>query len=197
MPDNFRHAQYDARGIQIDDPQKIYPYLGSWSQEAAFSDFTTQTGIMDTPKTILFGPATVSPQGIISMDAAGIATVLRQGPLFGYTRFRVSRTGASGVSNIFLWVEVSLDGGTQWYPIGESASCSLNSSSDVTTILDLGYVTLPTGSKLRARFARSSTGSDSGDLIPLAVSTALANVGVPSTPSATSQYFTQNDFPYY
>lgn len=156
-----------------------------FTTEAVFTDFTTQSGSpIDVPKQVKYGVANTSPNGIISVDTAGNVTILKSGPMFIKSRIRIGRTGASGYSDVFVWVEVSINGGASWAVFGNSVDVRLNNASEVEVFFDMSPVALPVGTILRSMFARSSTGDNSGDLVPASPSTTLATYGVPVAPSA-------------
>lgn len=157
----------------------------SFSTEATFLDFTTQSGApIDTLRTIKFGPAGTSLTGIVSIDAAGVITALKSGPLFGKTRLRAQRTGAPGVSMMVFLTEISINGGATWSVLGNVGTISLDNSTETDIFFDFSPITVTTGLKIRQSFARSSTGSDFGDLTPYTPSAALQALGVPQAPSA-------------
>ena len=195
--DNLRHAQYDPSGIQIDDPQTLLRDLPGWTSEGSFIDMTTQSGSpIDTPKTILFGAGGTTSGGLISMDAGGIVTILKGGPFATKNRFRAGRTGAAGISQLFFYAEISTNGGASWIVLGNSVAFTLDAVADSQIFFDFAEFNLPAGTKLRQRFARSSTGSDYGDLIPLTPSAALTALLVPSAPSAQLTIYKLIGFPY-
>lgn len=151
---------------------------------ASFVDTTTQVGVTDVASTIKFGGGGTSGDGHVTVGADGSITINTDSYLSLKQRFRAGRTGASGVSQIFFWAEVSTDGGTTWTVIGNSVGMPLNSSEDSSLFFDISSLYLTAGTKLRNRFARSSTGDDSGDLRPATPSAALTTLGVTVAPSA-------------
>lgn len=152
--------------------------------EDNFTDTTTQTGILDTPKNVLYGPLKTSPNELVRVDADGVINILKAGPYAFKTRHRVARTGASGVSKVFQWVEISVDGGSTWTINGNPVDVQLAGADDTVNFFDFATIELPAGVKLRARFARSSTGADFGSLTPSVPSASLISAGVPTAPSA-------------
>lgn len=155
-----------------------------YTTEVSFTDTSTQVGILDTPKNILYGPLATSPNGLIRHNADGTLDVLKGGPFFFKTRHRVGRTGASGVSRVFQWVELSFDDGATWAVTGNPVATSLAGSDEVTIFDDSTPLFVPTGTKIRARFARSSTGTDFGELRASTPSASLITYGLPASPSA-------------
>ena len=195
--DNLRHAQYDLAGVQLDDPQVLFRDRPTWTTEVSWLDTTTQTGApIDTPKNVLFGVGGASPAGIVSMSAGGVITILKGGPLAAKNRFRAGRTAATGVSHIFIWAEVSFNGGASRAPFGNSVAFTLDAAADSQVFFDYTEFNLPTGTQVRQRFARSSTGSDFGDLVPLVPSGTLTGLGTPSTPSAQITLYKLAGHPY-
>lgn len=167
-------------------PLKGYDTVGS------FVDATIQVGITDTPKTVVFGAGGTTTDGGATIASNGEVTVNISNYYSIKQRFRAGRTGASGISEIFFWVELSVDGGSSWNILGNSVDIALNNSNDTTVFFDIANVYLPVGAMLRNRFARSSNGNDSGDLRPAAPSAALAGLGVPVAPSSQITIYTIN-----
>lgn len=163
----------------------------------SFVDITTQVGApIDTPIQVKYGPAKVSPNGIISIDSSGTLTVLKGGPFLFKSRLRASRTGAAGTSSLFFWVEISTNGGASWVILGNTIDIRLENSSQEDVFFDFSSLTLPAGIKLRSMFARSSTGSDFGDLTPSTPSAALQAYGLTTAPSAQLSVYINNDYLY-
>ena len=158
-------------------------------EEGVFISIDTQVGVEDTPKTVEFGAGGLSNNGHINVDSNGELEVLTAGFYSIKQRVRVSRAGASGSSELFLWAEVSIDGGSTWLLTGNSVDVSLDTSSETMVLLDIANIALSVGVKLRSRFARSSTGTDFGDLSAGVPSAALASLGVPVAPSAQVTIF--------
>lgn len=152
--------------------------------EGEFTSLSTQSGLSNTPKTMTFGAGGVTPNGHVSVDASGEGEVLTTGHYLIKKRARVGRSGASGISNVILWAEISTNGGVSWEILGNSVDVALDSSDQVITIFDVASLYLYAGVKLRYRFARDGDSDDSGDLIPSVPSAELQALGVPSTPSA-------------
>lgn len=163
----------------------------------SFIDTTTQSGApIDTPKQVKYGPARLSAGGILSMDTDGTLTILKGGPLMLKSRLRAARSGASGTSSLFFWVEISTNGGVSWSILGNSIDIRLENSNQQDVFFDFSTLTLPAGVKLRSMFARSSTGSDFGDLVPSTPSSALQACGLQTAPSAQLSVYTNNDYLY-
>lgn len=158
--------------------------MQGYDTEGSFISTITQTGISDTPQTVTFGAGGLTTNGHVSVAANGEIEVITTGYYSIKQRFRSSRSGASGISDVFFWAELSTDGGTVWNTIGNSVDVALNTSNESTVFFDLSSIYLTAGLKLRNRFARSSTGDDSGDLVPSTPSAALVAAGVPIAPSA-------------
>lgn len=172
-------------------------YMPGYTIENVFTDTTTQSGApIDTPKTVLFGTGSTSPNGIVSVDASGVFTQLKGGPLLVKQRVRLGRTGASGTSIAFFWAEVSLDGGSTWVVVGTSVSLELTSASETKVFFDFSPINFPAGTKFRARWARSSTGSDFGQLQPATPSAALQALGAPIAPTAQFTIYTLDSYTY-
>lgn len=163
----------------------------------SFVDLTLQTGApLDTPIQVKYGPAKTSPNSILSIDAAGTLTILKGGPFLFKSRLRASRSGASGTSSLFFWVEISTNGGATWTILGNSIDIRLENANQQDVFFDFSSLTLPKGIKLRSMFARSSTGSDFGDLVPSVPSAALQTYGLPTAPSAQLSIYTNNNYNY-
>lgn len=172
-------------------------YDSAYAIEQVFTDFTTQSGApIDTPKNVLFGAGLTSPNGIVSVDADGTFTQLKSGPLFVKQRVRLGRTGASGTSVSFFWAEISLDGGLNWVVIGTSVSLELTNANESKIFFDFSPINFPAGTKFRARWARSSTGSDFGQLQSATPSALLTSAGVPAAPTAQFTVYTLNSHTY-
>ena len=157
---------------------KGYVSIGS------FVSLSTQAGALDTPSTITFGAGGNTDGNHVTVGADGVATVNTDSYLSIKQRFRTGRVGASGVSEIFFWAEISTDNGSTWEEIGNSVDVPLNNSNSTVVFFDVSTFKFPIGTKLRNRFARSSTGHNSGDLISVSPSATLTGLGVPDAPSA-------------
>lgn len=175
----------NTRSVFYEVSPFIHDLAHSLSTEATFLDFTTQTGSpVDVMRPIKFGPAATSSTGIVSIDANGIITALKSGPLFAKTRLRATRGGSSGSSLIMFMTEVSVNGGATWSIIGNVGTVSLDVAADTDIFFDMSPIDVDAGLKIRQSFARSSTGTDAGDLTPYTPSPALVSAGVPNAPSA-------------
>lgn len=163
-----------------------FPNQGSvgYTSEGAFSTDTLQAGLYDVPSTVLFGGGGISDNGHITVGADGVFTVNTDSFFSIKQRFRCGRSGASGVSELFFWAEISLNGGVDWVTTGNSVDIPLSSSDDTVVFFDLTNVFLPVGVMVRNRFARSSTGNNSGDLRSATPSAALTAAGAPIAPAA-------------
>lgn len=149
-------------------------------------------GYQTPPQTVKFGAGGITSDGNLSVDSSGEITILTEKHTSIKQRFRAGRTGASGVSDVFFWAEISTDGGNNWDVLGNSVDITLSSSNDVTVFFDIANLKLPAGIMLRNRFARSSDGDDSGDLRPATPSATLVAAGVPVAPSAQITVYTVN-----
>lgn len=166
------------------DPVLINPVYYIVEQDYV-SSIVQNPSSLDVPVQVSYGTGATSTNGIISVDAQGTITCLKSGPLFFKTRHRVGRSGASGISHVFQWIETSLNGGTTWIKIGNSISVSLDNSNDVAFFFDSTPFFMQAGQKLRSMIARSSLGgSNSGGLLPEQPSAALLALGVNVSPSA-------------
>lgn len=186
-------------GIAIKELQEGVNILEStgWTIEDSFTDFTFQSGSpVDVPKTVRYGNAKTSPNGIVSVDNNGIFTFLKSAALFAKSRIRAGRAGASGYSSIFFWAEISVDNGATWQVFGNSIDVHLNNAQESELFFDISAVIFPAGLKFRSRFSRSSTGDDSGDLMISTPSTALSSYGVPVAPSAQISIYRSTTYPY-
>lgn len=163
-----------------------------YTPQGTFVSGDLQAGITDTPKTVTFGAGGTTDDGGAVIGADGVITVNDPGFWSVKQRFRAGRTGASGVSILFFWAEISTDDGATWAIVGNSVSIPLDSSNDTSVFFDIASVQLPAGTKLRNRFARSSTGDDSGDLRVGVPSAALQAEGVPDAPSAQATFYKIN-----
>lgn len=156
-----------------------------YALEVSFVDVTFQSGSpIDVPHQVKYGPASTSPNNILNIDASGTVTILKSGPLLFKSRIRAGRSGAAGYSRLMFWVEISSNNGVTWSILGNSVDLQLDNSSESDVFFDFSALYLTQGLKLRTLFARSSTGSDYGDLMASAPSAALATYGVPISPSA-------------
>jgi len=171
-------------------------FLSGYVPEGDFTSLVTQSGSpIDTPKVVSYGTNKNSNSAIINY-ANGVFTFLKTGTLAFKSRLRAGRVGASGVSKLFFWVESSSDGGIVWNKIGNSINIHLDDSTETQTFFDFAVLYGVTGLKLRTMFARSSTGSDSGDLISESPSAALQALGVMPAPSAQITLYKHLSFNY-
>ena len=201
--DNLRHAQYSFDGSQIDDPQLLIrpvipaPINWGWSLEDRFTDTSQQNAAgLNIPTTIKFGAPKSSVNGIVSVNAAGEFTLLKKGPLMVKTRANVGRTGTNGISNMFVWMETSINGGSTWQSYGNSGFVQLDTTSDQKTFLDFAMFDLPVGIFVRARFARDGSGVNDGSLVVDSPSSALATAGCPDSASAQLTAYKVTEFIY-
>jgi hypothetical protein len=155
-----------------------------YSQIGIFNSFSTQTGVLDAPTNIEYGAGGTTDNGEITVSSSGLISVNTTGYYSIKQRFRAERAGASAISQVFFWAETSIDAGVSWDVIDNSLDIPLNSSNETVVFFDLSTVLLPAGMLVRSRFARSSTGDDSGDLKSASPSATLSGLGVPDAPSA-------------
>ena len=175
---------------------ELYARHNYYVSEKRFQDFTTQLPPgLDVPLPVTYGAAATSPNGNVSVDAAGVFRVLKGGPYLLKSNLRVSRAGAGGVSHIFLWVETGTDGIT-FAPANVSIRIAIDDSSTDAHLYDSSPIFLPTGLYLRTLCARSSTGHNSGGLYSEAPSAALQALGVGDDPSASLEWHTLNGYDY-
>ncbi len=160
-----------------------------YTSQGTFVSGDLQVGALDTPQNITFGAGGTTAEGGATIAADGVITVNDDGFWSIKQRFRAGRSGASGVSELFFWAEISVDGGNNWAIIGNAVDIPLSSSNDVVIFFDLSDLQVPPGTKFRNRFARSSTGNDSGDLRVGVPSAALAALGVPDAPSSQATFY--------
>lgn len=161
-----------------------------YDTEGIFTSLSNQTGQLDIPTTISFGESKNSDNNHITYnDTTKDFTVNTSGFYSIKTRLRFGRTGAALTSNIVNWSEVSADGGNTWNILGNAVEVSLDNSTDKETFLDPSQLFLPAGLKLRAMFARSSTGDNSGDLVIFTPSAALTTYGLIPTASAQATIY--------
>lgn len=163
-----------------------YPNQGSvgYTNSGTFISTATQSGVIDVATTVTFGAGGSTTGNHVSVGSDGVITVNTDSYLSVKQRFRAGRVGASGASDLFFWAEISADDGATWSVLGNSVDISLENASSTVVFFDLSTVFLPAGTKIRNKFARSSDGDDSGDLIPKTPSATLAALGVPIAPSA-------------
>jgi len=161
----------------------VYPAART-AIEAEYRDNALQVGgpAVDVPRTVRYGPGGVSLTGIVSVDANGVITILKDATIVATTRLRAQRIGAAGVSIVVVWGERSIDGGLNWTPLPNVSSINLNVEDDTITFYDVIPARVVIGEKYRIRFARSSDGNNSGDLAPQVLPGGLAFLGV--VPSA-------------
>jgi hypothetical protein len=202
-PDNSTGLITPAKSRQVDEEMIIananleeltlqtfkgpidFPGKGTgYSLEGGFTGEATQPGTEDVPANVLFGAGGTTDNGHLTIGADGVFTVNTDSYLSLKQRFRCGRTGASGVSELFFWAEFSINSGVTWDVIGNSVDIALSSSDDTVVFFDLSTIFLPAGIMLRNRFARSSTGNNSGDLRTATPSTTLAALGVPIAPAS-------------
>lgn len=171
-------------------------FLSGYVPEGEFTSLTTQSGSpIDTPKLVSYGSNKNSDSDIVNYTN-GVFTFLKTGTMAFKSRLRTGRTGASGVSHLFFWVESSVDNGVTWDKLGNSINIHLDDSTETQTFFDFAVLYGVTGLKLRTMFARSSTGSDSGDLISELPSAALQALGVMPAPSAQITVYKHLSFNY-
>jgi len=165
--------------------------------EDSFVDTTTQNPASpDVPITVKFGAAKTSPNGLVSVDANGVLSVLKSGPYAVKSRIQCTRLGASGTSFLHLWIEASMDGGTSWMVSGNIVDIRLDSATDTDVFFDFTPLFLPVGAKARTRFVRSSLGTNSGQIASSPLSTALQTYGLVPTSAAQLSVYRLENYPY-
>lgn len=160
--------------------------LPAYNVEGDFISIVQQNATgTDVPTLVSYGATMNSTNDHISYDdTTKEFTALTTGYYAFKSRIRVGRTGSAGVAQIFLWAELSVDGGTIWNVTGNPVHFPLENTTDSKIFFDFSTVLLPAGAKLRTLFARSSTGNNSGGLMPSTPSTTLVTYGLSDTPSA-------------
>lgn len=154
------------------------------TREGTFTSEIPQVTALDVPETVTLGSGGNSLNNHAVLAATGVLTILTAGYYALKQRFRVGRTGVAGISRLFFWAEMSTDAGVTWTKFGDSVDVSLDSSNENTIFFDIPHIKVTSGTMLRNRFVRSSTGDNSGGLLPSVPSLILENLGVPSAPSA-------------
>lgn len=181
-PDSLTNTRLNEVITQLNDGI----VLSQWQILDVFTDTTLQSGApIDTPKTVIYGASKQDPLGYIDYNGTtGEFTILKGGTFGIKTRIRAGRQSATGTTQMYFWAEISVDGGNTWQITGQTIDVRLRNANDTRIFFDYAWITLPAGVMLRSRFARSSTGSDFGDLTPSTPSTALQALGVTDSPSA-------------
>lgn len=170
--------------------------LAGYVVEGDFTSLVDQSGSpVDTPHVVSYGVNKHSNSGIVDYTD-GVITFLKSGNVAFKSRLRAGRTGASGVSHLFFWVEASTNGGSTWIKIGNSINIHLDDSTETQVFFDFTPIQASAGFKLRTMFARSSTGNDSGDLMTSAPSATLTGLGVMPAPSAQITVYKLNNYNY-
>jgi hypothetical protein len=181
-------------GIAIKEIQQTIQT--GYTSEGIFIDSTTQSGSpVDVPKTVMYGANKNSDTNLVNYTD-GIFTALVTGPFAFKSRIRAGRTGGSGSSHLFFWVEASVNGGSTWNVLGTPVDLRLDNANDNAIFFDYSPLMLVQGLKLRTRFARSSSGSNSGDLVPSSPSTVLQTYGILPAPSAQITVYRRDGYVY-
>ncbi len=141
-----------------------------------------------------FGPAAVSNTGILSVDAAGIVTALKAGPLVIHLTARAQRTVGTGTAQVVVWSESRLNAASPWVQVGASGSSALPNLGERYLFSDFTLVNVVAGQQLRLRWARDPSGNNDGQLQPFVPTGTLAGLNV--VPSAAFVAFRLNNAVY-
>jgi len=139
----------------------------------------TGTGI-ENAVIVTYGAGGLSTDGCMSIGSDGVIDILGlcDPRNFKFT-FRVGRTGPSGVADIAIWSEVSLDGINFFQPaIEDTVVFRIDTANQVVTfrISGDGSGNLPVGTKIRLMLARDAGGSDSGGLYSQVLTGTLSGI---------------------
>ena len=166
-------------------------------EEFRFEDYTTQSiPSTDFPINVRFGFGGTSPSGIVSCDFNGVLTANSSGPMSAKIRVNTGRSGAQGVSELFFQTEMSDDNGVNWSPIGSSSFITLSNSDVNQDFFGFTPMFIPQGTKLRVRWARSSSGNNSGDLKTHQPTPLLSALGFQEVPSAAIIIYKESGYSY-
>lgn len=164
--------------------------------EQRFQDFTNQTAAgLDTPTVVRYGPATTSPNGMVSVDANGTFSILKSGPYLIKSNLRIARLGVGGASHIHLWIESSPDN-VVWTPLNVSLRITIDNTRTDDHLYDSSPVFFPAGTYIRTMFARDSSGVNDGGLYSESPSAALQAYGVGPDPSASLEWHIMTGYNY-
>ena len=152
---------------------------------------TTGLGVMTD---VLFGPPAVSNTGILSVDAGGVVTALKAGPLEIVVSARALRTTNPGVGQIVVWSETRLGPASPWVQVGLTGSSALPDPGARFLFQDFTLVDVLLGQQLRVRWARDASGADDGVLSPFVPTGSLA--GLNTVPSAAFVAYRLKNYPY-
>ena len=141
----------------------------------AFSTATQNPAGTDAPLKVTFGAAQGAVDDAVMIDALGTITFNQDGCYTGTFVFQIARTGAAGVSHI--WVAFFANGVIQ---VGKSKRYELNGSDDDASHAIPFSINVPAGTTFHAEIMRDSAGNNSGGL----VSTQATTVAWADTASA-------------
>lgn len=117
-----------------------------------------QPTVVDTPHQIEFGPAVNTVSDPVMLSELGKLTVNKSGTYRIKFSAAIGRTGASGISNIYLRAVVN---GTQ---AGQSIHTKMSSGDVYMPFSDEAWLYLPAGTEIVYEVLRDSTGSNFGGL---------------------------------
>lgn len=137
---------------------------------------TQSPSAVDTPIQIEFGSATGTVSDPVMMDSLGTITINEAGLYLVKTSLQVGRTSATGVSVIYLKVDIN---GTQ---AGRSLVVKLDNADSSAIVEDDSLVVLPAGAEIKYYLMRDSAGSNYGGLFKFTPTTLGATWNV--APSA-------------
>lgn len=177
-----------------------------YTEEVRFIDLTTQTGgALDAVAPVTLGAGGVSPNGLITMDASGVATINKTGPYMIKQNFQVARDSPEGNSEVFFQAQISVDNGATWSGLGNSVNRRIDNDKVINIFFDISAIFIPAGAKLRNVWAKSSVGGDPADpstgvnnglLIHTRPSAALVALGFADAPSAVAVVYKLQGYNY-
>ena len=175
------------------------PWLqpNNYYEVGRYTDYTEQSsGLADERVVVTFGAGGADPLGILSLDSAGVFTALKSGPIAVKQRIRLTRPSTAGVSYLFFQAQVSLDGGTTWAAIGDTQHEAIDESGDIDIFLDVSFINVTAGIKLRATWAQSSDGIADATLSPTSPTAAMLLEGWTDVGSAETVIYALNGHNY-
>ncbi len=199
MPSAGKNSKIIGLGISEEKANELISLYGGYRPVAAFVDITTQMPIGNTTDTltpVLFGSGGTSGDGVISMDSNGVFTNVKSGYWFLKARARAKRTGANQTSELFFQFYKRLSSSEPWLPLGASVDIELDNAKQTEVVLDESFFYGDVGNQFYLGWSRSSTGDNSGELVPGFPSTALSALDIQVSPSAQATIFTLADYDY-
>ena len=199
MPSAGKGSKIIGVGISKEKANELISLYGGYRPVAAFVDITTQipTGnTTDTLTVVKFGAGGVSSDGVISVDSNGVFTNIKAGYWFLKARTRAKRTSASQTSELFFQFYKRLSSSDPWLPLGASVDIELDNARQTEVVLDESFFYGDIGNQFYLGWSRSSTGNNSGELVPGFPSAALSALDVQASPSAQATIFTLADYNY-